>query len=331
MVPLLSQTSQLPLEYLCNSLVAKRITSEAMLKHALATFLAVAAFAASPAADTRPGGAGQAPPLSPAEVQALSQRAIANQHRNDQLLDQYERIEHTWIRKPGTNPPATQETLNRILPTGTGIMRLPLAAPGKPANPVAYHDQLVYLANVLSMVAQPDAAEQQTLERYRKRQQDRADLVTGVGNAYRFSWLGREMRDGRLLIKLQMDPNPNFHPTSPTAQVLTHVRAIVWVDESAGQMLHLEAEITSDVYFGAGILGKLYRGGRFAMDQSEVAPGVWEPTRYQYDLDGRKFLFPFGDHETTEFSQYRRVGTPAEELQAVRNELNTAATDPPRP
>ena len=209
-------------------------------------------------------------------------------------------------------------------------MRLPLAAPGKPANPAAYHAQLEYLANVLAMVAQPDASEQQILERYRKRQQERTDMVSNVGSAFHFSWLGRETRDGLLLIKLQMDPNPGFHPTSPTAQVLQHVRAIVWVDESTAQVVHLEAEITSDVYFGAGIIAKLYRGGRFVMDQSEVAPGVWEPARYQYDFDGRKFLFPFGDHEITEFSQYRRVGPPGEELQAVRNELNTSAGDPVR-
>jgi len=302
-----------------------------MMKHALATLLAVAAFAAAPAGGTPPDGAGQDQPHSPAEVQALSQRAIANQHADDLALDEFERIEHTQVRKPGANSGVTQETLNRVLPTGTGTMRLPLAAPGKPANPVAYHDQLVYLANVLSLVAQPDAVEQQSLARYRKRQQQRGDMVTTIGGAYRFSWLGRETRDGRSVIKLQMDPNPGFHSANPVAQAFTHVRAIVWIDESTSQMMHLEAEVTSDVYFGAGIIGKLYRGGRFVMDQAEVAPGVWEPTRYQYDLDGRKFLFPFGDHETTEFSQYRRVGTPAEELQAVRNELNTAAGDPPRP
>jgi hypothetical protein len=303
------------------------------MRHALATFLVVAAFAAALAAAGTPrsGGAGQDQPLSAADVQALSQRVTVNQHYNDQVLDQFERIEHSWVRKPGTNPPVTQETLNRVLPTGTGIMRLPLDAPGKPANPATYHAQLEYLSQVLATVVQPNATEQETLERYRKHQQERADMVSNVGNAFHFSWLGRETRDGRLLVKLQMDPNPSFHPTTPTSQALTHVRAIVWVDESAGQVVHLEAEIVSDVYFGAGIIAKLYHGGRFVMDQAEVAPGVWEPVRYEYNFDGRKFLFPFGDHETTEFSQYRRVGPPADELQAVRNELNTSAGDPPRP
>jgi len=301
------------------------------MKHALATLLVAVAFAAASATCAPPGAGVSQQPMSPDEATALSVRVIANQHQNDQLLDQYERIEHTWIRASAADKPVTQETLNRILPTGTGIMRLPLAAPDKPANPTAYRGQLEYLAKVLALVAQPDATEHQTLERYRKRQQERSDLVFGVANAYRFSWLGREMRDGKPTVKLQMDPNPGFKPTNYTAQVLPHVRAVVWVDESSAQVVHMEAQVISDVWFGAGIVAKLYRGGRFVMDQAEVAPGVWEPTRYQYDFDGRKFVFPFGDHETIEFSRYRRVGLPAEELQAVRNELNTPSGDPPRP
>jgi hypothetical protein len=309
-----------------------RAASNNTMKYSVASLLMIVILAAASAAGGPPSHAAQDQTLSPAEVQELSARVIANQHHNDQMLDQYERIEHTWVRKPGTNPPVIQqETLSRILPTGTGIMRLPLTAPDKPANPAAYRAQLVYLANVLTAVAHPDATEQQTLERYQKRQKDRADMVSNVGSAFRFSWLGREMRDGKLLIKLQMDPSPSFHPTTPTAQVLTHVRAVVWVDESNAQVVHMEAEVISDVYFGAGIIAKLYRGGRFVMDQAEVAPGIWEPVRYDYNFDGRKFVFGFGDHETTEFSQYRRVGSPAEELQAVRNELNTSAADPPRP
>ena len=301
------------------------------MKRSITTLLAIGVLAALPAVAGPQSAVIQDAPLSPAEVQSLAARIVANQHRDDQLLDQYERIEHTWTRKPGANPPVTQETLSRVLPTGTGIMRLPLAAPGKPANPTAYRDQLAYLAQVLAAAAHPDKAEQQTLARYARRQQDRADMVSNVGNTFQFSWLGREMRDGRRVIKLQMDPNPNFHSLSPLAQVLQHVRAVVWVDESSIQVVHLEAQVTTDVWYGAGIIFKVYRGGTIIIDQAEIAPGVWEPTGYKYDIDGRKFLFSYGDHETIEFSQYRLVGPPAQELQAVRNELNTPAGDPPRP
>ena len=86
-------------------------------------------------------------------------------------------------------------------------------------------------------------------------------------------------------------------------------------------MVRGEAHITRDISFGGGILGKLYRGGVFSMEQSEVAPGIWEPTRYQYDFGGRKFLFSFDEHQVVEASHYRRVGPPKEALTLVQNEL----------
>ena len=36
------------------------------------------------------------------------------------------------------------------------------------------------------------------------------------------------------------------------------------------------------------------------MEQQEVAPGIWLPTRYQYDFTARKFLFTFEQHQYVE-------------------------------
>jgi hypothetical protein len=64
------------------------------------------------------------------------------------------------------------------------------------------------------------------------------------------------------------------------------------------------------------------------MVQEEVAPGVWLPTMYDYEVDGRKFILPFGVHERTEVTRYRRVGPPPQAVELMRNELSnlTAAT-----
>jgi hypothetical protein len=86
-------------------------------------------------------------------------------------------------------------------------------------------------------------------------------------------------------------------------------------------MVRGEAHITRDISFGGGILGKVYRGGVFSMEQAEVSPGIWEPTRYQYDFGGRKFVFSFDEHEVVEASRYRRVGPPKDALVVVQNEL----------
>ena len=74
------------------------------------------------------------------------------------------------------------------------------------------------------------------------------------------------------------------------------------------------------------MLGKVYRGGRFVMEQAEVTGGIWLPSRYQFDFEGRKFLFGFDLHETTTVSQYRRIGPPQLALVAVRRELGNATT-----
>ena len=121
-------------------------------------------------------------------------------------------------------------------------------------------------------------------------------------------------------------PNPDFRPHSMFQDAMTHVSAKIWVDEDSDQMVRGEAHILRDISFGGGILGKLYRGGTFSMDQAEVTPGIWLPTDYQYEFSGRKFLFSFEEHQIIEASQYRRVGPPKEALTVVQEDLASAKT-----
>jgi hypothetical protein len=74
------------------------------------------------------------------------------------------------------------------------------------------------------------------------------------------------------------------------------------------------------VSWGGGLIAKLYRGGRFRYEQHEVSPGVWMPTYYSYDFDGRKFVFNLSAHDRAEYSEYLHVGTPTEALLVVRRE-----------
>src|SRR5208337_2681921 len=116
-------------------------------------------------------------------------------------------------------------------------------------------------------------------------------------------------------------PNPDFRPHGLFQDALAHVVAQIWVDRETTQMAHGEARVTSDVSFGGGFLGKLYRGGVVSMEQAEMTPGIWLPTHYQYDYSGRKFLFSFEQHQSIDASRYRRVGTPGEALLLVQSEL----------
>jgi len=260
-------------------------------------------------------------------VQETVDRCIANQHRDDALLDEFDRLEHDQVRRSGDSD-GVEDQHWRIVPVGTGSFRIAITADGKPADPSVYRQQLTMIQNDLELAIQPDDREKQSLAKYQKRQQERYDLITEIGKAYRFTLIDREMKNGRMVDKIQMDPLPSYSPPTRIAELLPHIRGFLWLDESAVQLVRIDAEISSDVYFGGGVIGKVYRGGRFWMDQAEVAPGIWEPVDYAYDFGGRKFLFGFEVHQHIAVSQYRRLGPLEQKLSFIRNELGNAGNNP---
>jgi len=268
-----------------------------------------------------------APPPTDAEIRARTKRVTENQHKNDEALEQYERIERHLDRTGGSNPRTVEDDTYRVVPTGGGTMKLLLKDGDKPIDPAAYRQQLQLLENILEMMSQPNNSRgKAALEKYERRKRERAEFVDAASEAYLTKWVGRETYNGRDCDVVELDPDPNFHPRSMFQSALAHVAAKVWVDHEADQIVRGEAHVLSDISFGGGILGKLYRGGVVSMDQAEVAPGIWLATRTQYDFSGRKFLFPFEQHQTIEASHYRRIGPPAEALTVVQSELTNGKT-----
>jgi hypothetical protein len=289
-------------------------------------FLAIAVFATALALPVLSPGfappAQQPQPPSDAELQARADKLIANQHRNEQFLDEYERIERQVDQTAGMAPKVLEDRTYRIVPTGTGTMKILVSDRGKPADPAEYSKQLQLWEQTLELALKPNDARAKTAyAKFEKKKKDRAELINSMKEGLLRKWIGQETISGHLCDVIQLDPNPEFHPHSTLQEAITRVTAKVWVDHTATQIVRAEAHVTRDISFGGGILGKLYRGGVFAFDQSEVAPGVWLPTRYQYDYTARKFLFTFEQHQWIEVSRYRRVGPPKEALALVQSEL----------
>jgi hypothetical protein len=194
---------------------------------------------------------------------------------------------------------------------------------GKATDPTDYRKQLQTWRDLLQLALNPnDSRIKAAYAKMEKKKHDRAELVNAARDAYNLNWLGQENLNGHDCDVVQLDPNPSFHPRTTLQEALTHATAKIWVDHNALQILRAEAHIVRDVSFGAGILGKLYRGGVFFLEQAEVAPGVWLPTRYQYDYTARKFLFTFEEHQFIEASHYRRLGPPKQALLVAQDELS---------
>ena len=262
-------------------------------------------------------------PLTTDQIASLLARLAENQHHNDRALEEFERVERVISRKDGESSEAVSEHTDRVLPSGTGIMRLAMTQGGSPVSPQVYRRELQGAIDSLELAIHPNDRYRQDMVKFEKRRRDRAELVDAAAKAFRVTWAGRETRDSRTLTKLLFTPDPNYKAPNRATSFFEHVRATLWVDESAAQLVRAEAEITSDISFGGGIIARVYHGGHLSLEQSEVAPDIWLPSLNVYDVDGRKFLFGFGVHERTEITKYRRVGAPAEAIELLRSELSS--------
>jgi len=260
---------------------------------------------------------------SPQELQALLNRVVANQHHNDNQLQLFEWNERQIVQQHANDKPSEDKTW-RVIPTGTGTVRVLLQDAGIPVDPAMYRKQLQDAEQALVNSTNPNLArEKQDEAKFARRKHDRDELVDAIRNAFVYKFQGREVRDGRTLAKFSAEPNPDYHPTSRMTAMLLHVRGTAWVDESAGQVVRLDAEIFKDISFFGGIAGKIYHGSRIVLEQGQVAPGIYMPTRYEFDAAGRKFLFSLEIHKKTEESRYRRIGPPREALGTIRRELSS--------
>lgn len=298
-----------------------RKTAIAALSAALAATLTVAP---GPPSLAQSESATSDSPRAPteAELQARGQTLIANQHKDDVAFDQYERIEHQTDKTGGANPRTVDDKKVRFVPNGAGATKLLLEENGRSVTPEQYQAELQNWLNVLQFMVNPnDDRMKSATAKYLKKKQTRSQLVDAMLVAFRRKWVGRETVNGHDCDVIELTPDPNFHPRSVFEDALPHAKAKIWVDHDAVQLVRARAEITSDVWVGGGILGKLYKGGVFSMEQAEVAPGIWLPTRYQFNFSGRKFLFGFEEHQSIESSHYHYIGSVKEALAEAQLEL----------
>jgi hypothetical protein len=277
--------------------------------------------AQEPVTASAPGVADQTP-LTAEEVHQLILRTIENQHRDDAALDSFEHIEHHTSRAGSADNLVRDERTYRVVPTGSGTLKLLLSENGTAVAPAVYERQLRDWEGVLEVaVHSDDPREIAVVAKQQKRRKENARLIDAVPSAYQISWVGREVRDGRAVEKLRLVPNPNYLPQGDRTDWLTHASAIAWIDPQAAQVVAVDATIIRDISVGGGVLGKIYRGGHFVMEQAPATADIWEPTLYQYDISGRKFLFSFAMHDSTTSTHYVFIGTPEEALEEARNNL----------
>src|SRR5689334_2172453 len=147
------------------------------------------------------------PTIGPAKPD-LFKRIIANQKKGEAALDLYERIERVETRKnPNDAKPSTVK-ISRVIPSGTGMVRISLGPDGKPKDSAAYRADLEGLARALALLMDDNRSQREALEKYAKKKKDRNDLIDATHSAFLFTLVGNEPRGDRALSRYTMNPNP---------------------------------------------------------------------------------------------------------------------------
>ena len=183
-----------------------------------------------------------------------------------------------------------------IVETKDGDVARLIAVGDKPLSPEAQQAEIDRLNNLL---AHPEIQE----HRHKKEQEDsnrENEMIRLLPDGFLFHFEGMVDGANGPAYRLTFKPNPNFQPPDREAEVYHGMAGELWIDQREERIIKLQAHLISDVDFGWGILGKLYKGGSILVEQKDVGDGKWEGTHMKLDLHGKALMIKTLTFETTE-------------------------------
>ena len=168
-----------------------------------------------------------------------------------------------------------------------------------------------------------DPAQMRDKRKEQKEDEERTrKMVRAMPDAFIYKYQGTEQgKNGEELVKLHFTPNPKFDPPSRETLVFQGMEGDMWINSRAMRMAKLDGTMTRDVSIGWGILGRLDKGGRFIVEQGEVAKGHWDTTKLALDFTGKALIFKSIRIKSTDtFTDFRPVPkmTVAQALEFLR-------------
>jgi len=207
-----------------------------------------------------------------------------------------------------------------VIESGQATAGILVAINGKPLTPQQREAEEQRLARLVNFPE--ELRKKQKMEREDTNRTTR--IVRALPDAFLYEQDGTETgrqalgKPGVELVRLKFRPNPNYEPPSHVEQVLTGMQGIVLIDPDQHRIAMIDGALIKEVSFGWGILGRLYKGGHFLVQQGEVGDGDWEVTRMDLAFTGKELLFRSINIKSTEtFTDFRSAPANLTFAQAV--------------
>lgn len=170
-----------------------------------------------------------------------------------------------------------------VVETRAGSLDRLLSVGGKPLN---NEEERTEAGRILKFSRSAD--EQRKAEQSRRKDAEQCNTILQmIPDAFIFEYAGTSGYATRLTFK----PNPGFRPPSREGKVLQQMAGEMWVDSRQKRLMSIDGRLTNEVKFGGGLLGHLEKGGQFEVKRAELAPGDWEMTELNVNMQGKALLF----------------------------------------
>lgn len=121
-------------------------------------------------------------------------------------------------------------------------------------------------------------------------------ILALLPDAFLFEDAGRD--DGSYHLRFQ--PNPAYPAHSIESRIFHAMSGELWIDARQKHLMRLEGQLQDNVDFGYGLLGRLYKGGWFRMQRTQVSATDWKTERLEIHMSGRALLFKTIARETSQ-------------------------------
>ena len=228
-----------------------------------------------------------------AQARELVRKVVANELKQEET----DRAHYMFKLKKVT-PKGTR--VQEIVQTDGGNVAQTLSLNGQPIDVQQRQAEEQKVQKLLN-----DPAEQRKRLKEEKEDENRAQImIRALPNAFFYQEIGRTND----VVKLRFRPDPNYQPQSHEESVYTGMAGELWLNLPQQRLRKIDAHLFHDVDFGWGILGRLYKGGSFMVQQERVDGTHWDTTAMNLDLTGKALLFKSIVYKEQEYeSDFRRL------------------------
>jgi len=228
-----------------------------------------------------------------AEAREIVRRVVANELKQEELDKS-----HYMFKLKKVSPKGSK--VQQIVQTDQGSIARTLLLDGRPPTDDVRQAEEQKIQKLIG-----DLDEQKRRQKREKEDENRAQImVRALPNAFFYQEIGR---DGDV-VKLRFRPDPKYEPQSREESIYTGMAGELWLNLPQQRLRKIDAHLFHDVDFGWGILGRLYKGGGFLVEQEQVDARHWDTTVLKLDLRGKALLFKTLIYDEQEFeTDFRRL------------------------